>query len=308
MRAIVCCPACPSRIEMRDVPEPVAAADETVVAVAATSLNLGNARGLRWAHDGWCPGYDVAGTVLTAASDGSGPAVGSRVVGVLTEGAWAERVAVPSRLISSIPDGVDLATAAAVPVAGLTSAVALDRGSGLVGRRVLVTGAAGGVGRYAVQLAHLGGAHVTASVGRPRRSAGLERLGVDEVVVGSDADGEPFDLVVESVGGDTLAWAIDRLAPGGTLVCIGASSDTSADFDSLAFVRRAGVTIYGLQLFDELERQGRGGRDLGRLLEMVAAGRLDPQVDHQASWHRMAEMLELLVERRVQGKAVAIID
>lgn len=308
MRAIVCCPTCPTRIEMREVAEPEPATDELLVEVAATSLNLGNARRLRWERDGWRPGYDVAGRVLEPAPDGSGPGIGARVAGVLPEGAWAERVAIPSRRVATIPDGLGFAAAAAVPVAGLTSSAALDKGSSLVGRRILVTGAAGGVGRFAVQLGHLGGAHVTASVGRPERARGLEAIGADEVSVGIDADGEPFDLVIESVGGSTLEAALERLAPGGVIVCIGASSDEPATFDSLAFVRRSSVTIYGLQLFDEMERQGLGSRHLGRLLDLVAGGRLDPQIDHEASWDTMAEMLELLVTRRVRGKAVAIID
>ncbi len=308
MRAIVCCPSCPSGIELREVPEPEPARDELVVEVAATSLNLGNARRLSWEQDGWRPGYDVAGTVIAKAVDGSGPETGTRIAGVLPEGAWAERVAVPTRRCATVPADLDLRDAAAVPVAGLTASAALNRGGNLISKRVLITGAAGGVGRFAVQLAHLGGAHVTASVGRPERTAGLSAIGADDIVIGLDAGGPDVDLVLESVGGETLRAALARLAPGGHVVSIGASSDEPTTFDGLAFVRRGGVSLYGMQLFDEMERQGLGGRELGRLLQLVAVGRIDPQVDVVESWHQMAALLERLRSRSIRGKAVAVID
>ena len=258
IRAIVCDPAAPDRIAFRDVPEPTAARDEAVVAVRAVSLNRGELRRLSWEVDGWRPGYDVAGVVVAGAADGSGPATGARVAGVLPNGAWAERVAVPTRRLAPIPDGVDETAAACVPVAGLTALTALAHGGSLLGRVVLVTAAAGGVGRFAIQLARRAGAHVIASVGRAERAAGLAAIGADEIEVGVAQSGPPVDLVIESVGGATLTDAMARLARGGTIVSLGASSDEPSTVDVLSFVRRSSVTLYGMQLFDELERQGRG--------------------------------------------------
>src|SRR5207237_8287659 len=114
----------------------------------AVSLNRGEFRRLQWETDGWRPGYDVAGVVEAPAADGSGPRTGARVIGLLPNGAWAERVAVPARYVAPIPDALSFAAAATVPVAGLTPLAALAHGGSLLKRRVLITGAAGGVGRF----------------------------------------------------------------------------------------------------------------------------------------------------------------
>src|SRR4030095_4755915 len=95
---------------------------------------------------GWRPGWDLAGVVERSAADGSGPAVGERVVGFLPEGAWAQRVVVPSNALAELPDKVTFSQAATFPVAGLTALHALDEGGPLLARRVLVTGATGGGG------------------------------------------------------------------------------------------------------------------------------------------------------------------
>ena len=308
MRAIVCSPSQPHHIEFRDVPEPVPSRDEVIVAVRAVSLNRGNYRRLTWEKEGWCPGYDVAGEIIRAAVDGSGPTVGTRVVGLVMEGAWAECVAVPTRRLAPLPAVVGFASAAAVPVAGLTSIVALAHGGVLLGKRVLITGAAGGVGRFAIQLARLAGAQVTAQVGRPERAHGLQALGANDVILTLEPTGPQFDLVIESIGGAILGQALGRLASGGTVVSIGASSDELTTFDSLALVRKGAVRFYALSLFQEMELQGVGSRELAYLMTRVETGQLDPQIDRQGSWREMGEMLAALGERRVAGKAVALID
>jgi NADPH:quinone reductase-like Zn-dependent oxidoreductase len=308
MRAIACSPNAPDRIAFRDVPEPAPANDECVIAVEAVSLNRGEFRRLGWAEEGWRPGYDVAGVVATEAVDGSGPPAGTRAIGLLPNGAWAERVAVQSRYVAPIPDGLDAARASTVPVAGLTSLAALAHGDPLLGKRVLITGAAGGVGRFAVQLAALMGARVSALAGSPKRAAGLAGIGAVEILHELDERGSPFDLVVESVGGEVLGNALTRLGSGGCLVSIGGSSDRLTTFDGLAFARKGPIRMVGMQLFSELERQGMGGSEMAMLLDLVATGRLDPQIDRTASWREMGRLLRDLGERRIAGKAVAFID
>ena len=308
MRAIVSAPSQPNRIEFRDVTEPEPARNEAMVSVRAVSLNRGNFRRLTWEQAGWCPGYDLAGEIVRAAADGSGPPVGTRVAGVVPEGAWAERAAVPTRRLAPLPDAVEYGVAAAVPVAGLTSLVSLAHGGSLIGKRILITGAAGGVGRIAIQLARLAGARVTALVGRPERANGLRELGASEVVLSLEHDESQFDLVIESIGGATLGHALRRIAPGGEIVCIGVSSDEPTTFDGLALVRKGAVRFYGLSLFQEMELQGVGSRELAYLLALVASGQLDPQVDVQNSWHEMGALLAALGDRRIAGKAVALVD
>jgi NADPH:quinone reductase-like Zn-dependent oxidoreductase len=308
VRAIVIAPDQPDRIAFADVPEPVPAADEVVIDVRAVSLNRGEYRRLRQMAAGTIVGYDPAGVVAVEAADGSGPPTGTRVIGVIPNGSWAERVAVPSRVVAEIPDGLSFEKASTVPVAGMTSLAALAHGSPLLGKRALITGAAGGVGRFAVQLARLQGAHVTALVGGPDRAAGLREIGASEVVTRLEPDDEPFDLILESVGGEVLTAALPLIAQRGTMVIIGGSSDTPSTFDGLVFARKGPITIHGMSLFLEMERQGMDRREMRWLLELVDAGRLDPQIDRVASWREMGSLLAALGERHINGKAVAVID
>jgi NADPH:quinone reductase len=99
-----------------------------------------------------------------------------------------------------------------------------------------------------------------------------------------------------------------RLGSGGCLVSIGGSSDRLTTFDGLAFARKGPIRMVGMQLFSELERQGMGRSEMAMLLDLVATGRLDPQIDRTASWREMGSLLRDLGERRIAGKAVALID
>ena len=172
------------------------------------------------------------------------------MVGLLPEGAWAERVAVPSHALAELPAAVTLSQAATFPVAGLTALHALARGAPLLGRRVLVTGATGGVGDFAVQLARLGGAHVTASARRDSQAEALRQLGAHEVVVGDDIPPEPkYDVIIDSVGGRTLGTALAALGRGGVCVSLGVSASAEVTFDARQFFFTGRTTLYGFYLF-----------------------------------------------------------
>src|SRR5438093_1552415 len=152
-RAVVVDPEAPGRLVIRGVAEPVPDRSEAVVRVRAISLNRGEVRRSTMAAAGWRPGWDIAGEVERPAATGSGPRAGARVVGLLPEGAWAEHVAIPTHALAELPDKVTFSQAATFPVAGLTALHALAKGGLILGRRVLVTGATGGVGDFAGQLA-----------------------------------------------------------------------------------------------------------------------------------------------------------
>src|SRR6201981_819856 len=179
MLAVVNTPSGPEPVAIREVAEPAPKPNEALVAVHAFSLNRGELRLFQVRAEGWRPGADTAGVVLRAAADGSGPAAGARIVALCDWEGWAERAAVPSHRIAPLADNVASAAAAAWPVAGLTALRALRHGAPLLAKRVLITGAAGGVGHLATQVAARSGAHVTAVVGGAER--GQHVLGADAI-------------------------------------------------------------------------------------------------------------------------------
>lgn len=224
MLAIVNTPDGAAPVELREVAEPRPAPNEALVEVHAFSLNRGELRSFRNNEEGWVPGQDVAGVVVRQAANGEGPPSGSRVVALTDEFGWARRVAVPGHRMAVLPDAVGFAAAATLPVAGLTALRTLRLGGPLIGRSVLITGAAGGVGTLAVQLAARSGARVTAVVGAPERAAGLRDLGTTHVVHGIGNVQSRFALILELAGGASLARAIQLVEPGGTVVVYGNSS------------------------------------------------------------------------------------
>jgi NADPH:quinone reductase-like Zn-dependent oxidoreductase len=307
-RAVVVDLDAPGRLVIRPVPEPVPDRGEAVVRVKALSLNRGEVRRSTMAAAGWRPGWDLAGVVERAAADGSGPRAGARVVGLLPEGAWAERVVIPTHALAELPDKVTFSQAATFPVAGLTALYALGKRGALLAHRVLVTGATGGVGNFAVQLARLGGAHVTASVRRAEQVAALRQVGAHEVVVGDEIAASPrYDLVIESVGGRTLGTALAALERGGVCVTLGVSASSEVTFDTRTFFAGGRATLYGFYLFVELGNEP-AGVGLKRLAELVAAGQLSPQISLERPWTEISQVAQDLMARRYPGKAVLIIE
>jgi NADPH2:quinone reductase len=304
MRALVADRSAPAGVSLREAPAPEPRPDEALLEVRAVSLNRGEVRRLPARAEGTTPGWDIAGTVGQAAGDGSGPQAGTRVVALADEGGWAELATAPTSRIAPLPDSVSFEAAATLPVAGLTALRALEIGGPLLGRRVLVTGAAGGVGRFAIQLARRAGAHVTGVIGSPERGQGLKELGADELITEFAPEGDPFDLILESVGGASLAAAFTRIGRKGMIVTFGASSPEPTTFQTGAFYNRGGPRLYGMRVFHELEFHSSGIRDLALLVDGLAEGWLDPGIGATGSLWEPDELLRALLDRRVPGKAV----
>jgi NADPH:quinone reductase len=306
--AVVVDPEARGRLVIREVPEPSADRGEAIVRVRAISLNRGEVRRAGMAAAGWRPGWDLAGDVERAAADGSGPSAGTRVVGLLPEGAWAQRVAIATQALAPLPEKVTYAQAATFPVAGLTALGALGKGGLLIDRRVLVTGATGGVGDFAVQVARLAGAHVTAVARRAEQAASLHQLGAHAVTVGDEISASPkYDLILDSVGGRTLATALAALAPGGTCVTFGVSAGAEVTFDARAFFIGGRATLYGFYLFQELGLEP-AAVGLRRLADLVAAGQLTPHISVERPWKDVGQVAQDLMDRRFPGKAVLAVD
>jgi NADPH:quinone reductase len=293
---------------LEEVGAPPTGAAQALVEVHATSLNRGEVFHLGGRPDGQVPGWDVAGVVRAAAADGSGPAAGARVVGLArtgAHGAWAELVPIDTGLLAELPGAVSFADASTLPVAGITALRALELAGPLLGRRVLVTGAAGGVGRFAIQLARHGGAgHITAVVASRERGAGLAELGVDEVVTEFTPDGAREDVILESAGGASLAAALVRVGPGGVVISLGNSSAEDTTFDINRFYRTP-ARLYGFSVFSELARGHRtGGDDLAVLVRGLADGWLRTRIDATYELEDAGQAFAALLDRRVAGKAV----
>jgi NADPH2:quinone reductase len=304
MLAIVNTPGGSAPIELREVAEPQPASNEALVEVRAFSLNRGELRLFQIRPEGWRPGQDISGVVLKQAADGSGPAAGTRVVALTDNAGWAERAAVPAHRMAALPDNARFEEAAALPVAGLTALRSLRHGAPLLGKRVLITGAAGGVGHMAIQIAARSGARVTAVVGGPERARHLR--GAEAIVEGIDKAEGRFALILESAGGASLAAAIARIEAKGTIVIFGNSSGEPTSVTFREFAEHPNARIQSFSYFTS-EPEDRFGPDLALLASLVGDGSLKP-VLVENSWRDIAKVGPELRDRHIAGKAVFRID
>ena len=300
----------PDVLRYEDVEVPVPAAGQVRVRVAATSFNSvdGNIRGgfmrgpipVELPHT---PGLDVAGTVDALGDGVDGFAAGDRVVGFLPmdkPGAAAEYVLAPAEILTAAPKAVPLADAAALPVVGLTAYQALfDHGKLTAGQRVLVNGAGGAVGGYAVQLAKEAGAHVIATAS-PRSAGTVEAAGADEVVDHtttelSAAVTEPVDVALNLAPVDPaeLAALLTLVRPGGAVVNTTVWMPAPSDEDR---------GVRGIDLF---VRSDAG--QLAKLVALVDSGELRVDVAERVPLAELAALHARAAAGAVHGKVVVTV-
>lgn len=305
MRAIVVDRNAQGGLALREHNGPDVGAGEALIRVKAISLNRGEVKtALTDAQEGWVPGWDFAGVIERVAADGSSPPAGARVVGIVPSGSWSELVAAGGQQLAVLPDNVSFSDAATLPVAGLTAWHALRRGGDLSGKRILVTGATGGVGVYALQLAKAQGAEPVAWIRDPAQAAYVKDNGAAIAAVGAAGARQhaPYAHILESCGGEILGEALTMMAPGSMCVLYGASENSQTTFDGSKF-RVGGTTLYGLFAGYELlfEPPAIG---LARLAKLMSEGSLRASIEVEAPWEDVAKVAADLMDRKFKGKAV----
>ena len=308
------------QLSVQQLPDPTPGEGEVLVRVTAAAVDRGTwhlLTGLPYVARPYVGlrsprfpvvGRDVSGTVAAVGAGVTGYAVGDRVLGT-ADGSCAELAVVPVTRLVPLPEGLDPVASAALPISGLTALQGLakaHRGDGVrTGDRVLVIGASGGVGSYAVQLAASAGAEVTgvASAAKADLVRDLGATRVLDYAAGPLDDGTRYDLVLVAGGTHRLRDLRRLLVRDGTLVLAGGESDNrltaGAHRQLLAMLWSPFVPQ---QLLGLMSRES--GEDLAALVEHVAEGRLRPAVDRTFDLPRTPEAIEELIAGRVRGKAV----
>jgi NADPH:quinone reductase-like Zn-dependent oxidoreductase len=313
------------QVQERPIPEP--APDEVRVEVAAAGVSFSEIL----ARVGLYPkapdppavlGYDVAGTVAETGASVSVP-VGTRVAGFVRHGGYAEQACVKVADLIRLPDDLSLRDAAAIPLAFATAYGALVRyGGARKGERVLIHGAAGGVGSSAAALARTLGLEIWGTASTSKQQA-LRDLGVDHPLdyKRSDWDRElpPMDLVLDALGGRSLARSYKLLGAGGRVVCFGASNVQKGDrrnvlraLTTLAATRsfkpmrllKESKAVIGLDTIELWDRHGDLAQLIRPLEELVLSGAIAPTVATAVPLERAAEAHRMLSEGRNTGKVV----
>jgi NADPH2:quinone reductase len=281
------------RFEFEQGPVPERDKSDVLVRVDHISLNGGEPN-VSW--DATVPvGWDASGVVVESDSRASGPTIGARVVTWGFSGAWSQQRSVSLDNLAEVPDGVDSAIAAALPVAGLTALRAI-RQLGLVeGQRIAVTGASGGVGHLVVQLARNCNLDVTPIV---RSEASRHWLIENDLFPEQDirlvSELDPthlFDGVLDVVGGPTLGRLLPTVAPGATVLVVGASSREHLSVDT-GWLSDRRISLVSFNNY------ATASTDLALLLDLVAQGKLRVLATDGGDWSTLTHKpLQELITR-----------
>jgi putative PIG3 family NAD(P)H quinone oxidoreductase len=237
------------RVQVEEHPDPEAGAGEILVRVRAAGINgadLHQRRGGYPAPPGApqdIPGLEFAGEVVGRGPGADRFAEGDRVMAIVAGGGQAELAVVHERVAMLVPDGQDWPQAGGIPEVFTTAHDALFTQAGLVtGERLLVHGGAGGVGTAAIQLGHVAGARVTATVRNEELRDAVAELGAEVISPDGFAEHGPFDVILELVGALNLSDNLSALATGGRVTVIGVGAGAKGELNLLALMgKRASI-------------------------------------------------------------------
>lgn len=307
MKAVLVSSQSPACLAIGDAPDPRADSNQAIVRVSAVSLNRGEVRRAQTMDAGAPLGWDLAGIVEQAASNGEGPAQGSRVVGFSRAlNGWAQLCAVPVNDLAVVPEQISLADASTLPVAGLTALYGLERGHRLLAANVLITGASGGVGYFACQLARAMGADVTALIRNPANEALVRAAGAQNVITGDPAAHGPYQLVFDGVAGDGLGELLSCLAEDGRAVLYGVSDGPHTPLAVRDLMATGAGRVEGFHLYRE-SQYAHSCHGLARLMKLMMQQRLTTMISRVEDWSQVGEVAQALLDRSYSGKAVLTI-
>lgn len=307
-----------------ELPEPEPGPGEALVAVRAAGLNRADLLQLRGLYppppgESEVPGLECAGVVAAVGAGVEGFRPGDRVMALLAGGGQAERVAVPAGQLMPLPEGLSFEEGAALPEACLTAWTNLVAEGGLeAGETVLVTGATGGVGTMAVQLARELGARVLAAGRSRERLAPLADLGAEALLLdapglarevrertGGPSLGEGADLVFDLVSGELLPEHLAALRDRGRLILIGLMAGSRAELD-LAEILRRRLSIRGsvLRARPRAEKAALVAGFQAFAADRLADGRLRPVIHRVFPFEEVADAYRELAAGGVSGKVV----
>ncbi len=303
-------------LEWREHPDPVPGTGEVLVEVRAAGISnadLLQRAGFYPPPPGVAadiPGLEAAGEVVGLGPGANRFSLGDRVMAVLAGAGQAERVVVHERAALPVPERVTWEQAGAVPENVTTAHDALFTQAGLtMGERLLVHGAAGGVGTAAVLLGALAGATVVATVRNEAKRPGVESLfpGVRAVPTEGFADHGPFDVILELVGGPNLPTDLEALATGGRILVIGVGAGAKAEVNRLTLMAKRGRIHASTLRTRPLEQKADAARRVeAHVVPMLADGRLQLPVSDTFPLAEAAAAYERFAAGSKLGKIVLV--
>ncbi len=310
----------PAGLVVADVAPPQAAPGEVLVQVSAVGLNFADTLITRGKYQykpdlPFSPGAEIAGSVRALGADVSDVEIGARVMAYVNWGGAREIVAVPRGALVAVPDSVPDEIAAGVSVTyGTAMHGLIERGRLAAGETVVVTGAGGGAGQAAVEIAKLHEARVVAVVSSPEKIPIARDCGADEVVVAAEVDlkeavrgltnGRGADVVYDCVGGAAAESLIRALAWRGRFLVVGfAAGDIPKIPLNLLLLK--GADAVGVFWGEAVRRDPTGhARAMRQALDWIADGRLRPKAPAIYPFADIAEALGVLDRRQSTGKVV----
>ena len=314
---------------LMDLPEPVPGPRDILIDVRAAGLNpvdfkfrKGKLRPIMRPKLPFVLGNELAGEVIAVGSDVKRFRVGDRVFARVAKergGAFAERACVDEDLVARMPRNLDFTTAAAVPLAGLTALQALRDELGVKpGERVFISGGAGGVGTFAIQIAKWLGAHVTTTASK-RGEALVRSLGCDEVIDYTTQDiskaGGGFGAGFDLIGGKTLEQMFEIMKPGARIVSIAGILEPQTAMKDLGGRRTLAILFwiisYGIR--SRAKRAGvsyrylfmhPSGTELAELAELIEQEKLKVIIDKIYPFAKIFEALAYVESGHAKGKVV----